>query len=186
MRDLNFFEPFLDKKQIRFNKMVILYFLLLASMIGLSVLAGLNQVKINSLKNDVNSLAVVANNPQTLQKIEEINAFEQEVARFRTEVDNIRSLDASIKARDVIREDLLYDINTRLPMGVFLTNMRIVGKDIQLTGYAEDQYSIAEFGKGLEVLENANEVFISNISSVESYYKFDLNLILKEVLVNVN
>lgn len=186
MRDLNFFEPFLDKKQLKFNKMIFLYILLFAVVIGLGAWGAYNQVQINALEKEVASLNAVANDPQTVQKVEEVKAFEDETERFKSEVDNIRSLDQSIQARDVIGEDLLYDINSRLPQGVFLTNMSINGRDIQLTGYAEDQYSIAEFGKGLEKLPDAQEIFISNISAIESYYRFGMNLTLKEVLVNAN
>jgi len=186
MRDLNFFEPFLDKKQLKFNKMIFLYLLLAIAVIGLGVLGALNQLEINALQKDVDSLSAVANDPQTLKKVEAVKAFETETEQFKGEVENIKSLDKSIQARDVIGEDLLYDINSRLPGGVFLTNMSITGRDIQLTGFAEDQYSIAEFGKGLEKLPDAQEIFISNISAVESYYRFAMNLTLKEVLVDAN
>lgn len=186
MRDLNFFEPFLDKKRRKFNKMIFLYLLLAAVVIGLGVLGTLNQLEINALEKEVSSLSAVANDPQTLQKVEEVKAFEEETEKFKAEVDNIRLLDASIRARDVIGEELLYDINSRLPQGVFLTNMNVVGREISLTGYAEDQYSIAEFGKGLVNLPEAKEIFISNIQGIESYYRFNLNLTLKEVLVDAN
>jgi type IV pilus assembly protein PilN len=99
MRDLNFFEPFLDKRQFRFNKMTILYFLLVAVIVGLGIWGGLNQIQINALNREVNSLREVAENPATVKKVEEIKAFEEETAQFRAEVERIIQLDKNIQAR---------------------------------------------------------------------------------------
>jgi type IV pilus assembly protein PilN len=186
MRDLNFFEPFLDKRQFKFNKMVLLYILLLAVIVGLGAWAGFNQIQINALKKDVAGLKEVAENPETVKKVEEIKAFEEQTNQFRAEVERIRQLDKNIQARDIIGENLLEDINSRLPEGVFLTTLNVAGREIQMNGYATDKYSIAEFGKGLEQLPYANNIFISNISAVESYYRYNMNLSLREVLVDAN
>lgn len=186
MRDLNFFEPFLDKRQFRFNKIMVLYFLLIAVIVGLGIWGGLNQIQINALKREVSSLKEVAENPVTVKKVEEIKAFEEETAQFRAEVERIIQLDKSIQARDIIGENLLEDINSRLPEGVFLTNLNVSGRELQMTGFATDKYSIAEFGKGLELLPYADGIFISNISAIESYYRYSMNLTLKEVLVDAN
>ena len=186
MRDLNFFEPFLDKKQFKFNKMVLLYILLLAVVIGLGAWAGFNQIQINALNKEVNSLREVAENPVTVKKVEEIKAFEEETSQFRAEVERIRQLDKNIQARDIIGENLLEDINSRLPEGVFLSNLNVQGREIQMNGFAMDKYSIAEFGKGLEMLPYADNIFVSNISAVESYFRYNMNLSLKEVLVDAN
>lgn len=186
MRDLNFFEPFLDKRQFKFNKMVFLYIVLLSVIVGLGAWAGFNQIQINALNREVNSLREVAENPATVKKVEEIKAFEEETKQFRAEVERIVQLDKSIQARDIIGENLLEDINSRLPEGVFLTTLNVAGREIQMNGFATSKYSIAEFGKGLEQLPYADNVFISNISSVEDYYRYNMNLSLEEVLVDAN
>lgn len=186
MRDLNFFEPSIDKKQFKLNKLVLLYALLFIVIMGLSIFAGMNQIQINALEKEVNSLSEVANNPETVKRVSEIQAFADETAQFRQEVENIRILDENIQARDVIGEDILEQINVKLPEGVFLTNLSISGRTISISGFGEDRYSIAEFSKGLEELPSTSSVFVSNISAVESYYSFNLDLQLEEVLVDVN
>jgi hypothetical protein len=55
-----------------------------------------------------------------------------------------------------------------------------------MSGFATDKYSIAEFGKGLEQLPYSDSIFISNISAIDSYYRYSMNLTLKEVLVDAN
>ena len=186
MRDLNFFEPFIEKKQLKFDKMLVLYSILFIVLIGLIIWGGFNQVKIASLNKEVKSLRTVAEDPDTNKKVDEIKAFEEETAQFKAEVERIIALDESIQARDVIGDDLLKDINSKLPQGVFLSNMSASGWDIQISGFAEDKYSIAEFTKGLSELPMVENVFISNISEVESYYNYNLEISLWEVLVDAN
>ena len=186
MRDLNFFDPFIEKKQFTFNKMLFLYGILFVVILGLGIFAAMNQLEIRALQKEVNSLRQVAEDPKTVKKVEEIRAFEEETAQFRQEVERIRTLDKNIQARDVIGEALLDDINSKLPEGVFLGNLSVSGREIRIAGFAEDRYSIAEFAKGLESIPEASKSFVSNISAVESYYRFNLDLTLEEVLVDVN
>ena len=186
MRDLNFFEPFIEKRQFKFDKMILLYLILFVVLIGLVVTAGLNQIKISSLNKDVKALNVVAGDPEINKKVDDIKVFEEETAQFKEEVDRIIALDQSIQARDVIGENLLKEINSKLPQGVFLSNMSVSGWQVQISGFAEDKYSIAEFGKGLTELPMVNDVFISNISEVESYYNYNLEIALVELLVDAN
>ncbi|MDY0234542.1 MAG: PilN domain-containing protein [Gudongella sp.] len=186
MRDLNFFEPFIEKRQFKFDKIILLYSLLFIVLVGLIVVGGLNQVKIASLNKDVNSLKVVAEDPETNAKVNDIKVFEEETAQYKAEVERIIALDQSIQARDVIGDSLLKDINSKLPPDVFLSNMSASGWEIQISGFAEDKYAIAEFGKGLTELPLVEDVFISNISEVESYYNYNLEIQLREVLVDAN
>ncbi|MGM0395600.1 MAG: PilN domain-containing protein [Bacillota bacterium] len=186
MRDLNFFDPFIEKKQFAFNKMILLYILLFAIILGLGIVAGINQMKINALQKEVASLRQVAEDPKTVKRVAEIQAFADETDQFREEVERIRALDQNIQARDIIGENLLDDINVKLPEGVFLGNLSLSGNEIRISGFAEDRYSIAEFAKGLENLSVSDQAFVSNISAVENYYRFNLDLSLKEVLVDVN
>jgi type IV pilus assembly protein PilN len=186
MRDLNFFEPFIDKKQFKFNRMILLYALLFLVILGVGGFAAMNQVTINALQKDVNSLRQVADNPDTVAKVAEVEAFAQETDQFGQEVENIRTLDKNIQARDVIGDDILDQINEKLPEGVFIVNINISGRTISISGFGEDRYSIAEFAKGLEELPLSSGVFVSNITAVESYYSFNLDLELQEVMVDVN
>lgn len=186
MRDLNFFEPYIDKKQFKFDRLVLLYGLLFIVILGLIIFAGVNKFEINALEKEVKTLSEVANDPETVKRVTAIKAFEDETSQFREEVENIRILDKNIQARDVIGEDILEQINTKLPNGVFLTNISISGRTISISGFGEDRYSIAEFTKGLEELPTIYSTFVSNISAVESYYSFNIDVELEEVLVDVS
>lgn len=182
MRDLNFFEPYIEKREFKFNKSVLLYTLLIIGLLSISGYAIFNFLEIRSLKSDIEERLVVAENPATVKKVNEIKALELEVSTFKTEVDKIIKLDESIEADDIIGEALLKKVRTKMPADLFLTNFSAFNREIQISGIARDKYTIAEFAKGLEEVDNAESIFISNITAVEDYYKFILSLTLKEVV----
>lgn len=186
MKDLNFFEPYIEKRQLKFDKMFILYGLLILSIIAISVYGVYNQLQISSLSADVLDRKAIAENPTTIAKVDEIKALEAEVSTFRDEVNKIIELDKSIEAKDIIGEELLKKIKTKMPSDLFLTNFNAYEREIQLSGIAKDTYSIAEFGKGLEQIEEAESTFVSNITNTEDYYNFVLNLTLKDVTIDGN
>lgn len=184
MRDLNFFESYIEKREFKFQKNHLLYGLLILSIVGILGYSLANQLKIGNLNADIDERKKVAENPVTVKKVEEIKALETQVNTFRDEVNKIIQLDQSIEAKDVIGEDLLKQIRSKMPRDLFLSNISIYERDIQISGIARDTYSIAEFVKGLEIMEESESIFISSINSIEDYYNFALNLTLKDVSID--
>ena len=184
MRDLNFFESYVEKREFKFQKNHLLYGLLILSIVGILGYSLANQLKIGNLNADIVERKEVAENPVTVKKVEEIKALETQVNTFRDEVNKIIQLDQSIEAKDVIGEDLLKQIRSKMPRDLFLSNISIYERDIQISGIARDTYSIAEFVKGLEIMEESESIFISSINSIEDYYNFALNLTLKDVSID--
>ena len=184
MRDLNFFEPYIEKREFKFDRMILLYTILVLSIIGSAIFALYNSFQIRSLNRDVADRIAIAENPATVQKVEEIKALETEVNTFREEVDRIIELDKNIEAKDIIGEELLSKVRAAMPPDLFLTSFSANGRDVNISGVSRDTYSIAEFGKGLELIEEAETLFLSGITGEEDYYNFDLNLTLKDVSID--
>lgn len=182
MRDLNFFEPYIEKRSIKFNKSLLLYALCMLIVLGIAAYGVYNQLTIKALQADVRDRKEVAENPKTIEKVNEIKALEEEVTNFRQEVQNIIDLDKSIEDRDIIGDELLKSIKNKMPEDVFLTSFSARDRDIQVSGISKNKYSVAEFGNALMGIEDAEEFFISNIVQTEDYYKFDLNLTIKDVI----
>lgn len=182
MRDLNFFEPYIEKRSFKFDKSLIIYALLMFLILGIAAYGIYNQLTIRALQADIKDRKEVAENPNTVEKVNEIKALEEEVVNFRQEVEKIKELDKTIEGADIIGDELLKNIKKKMPEDVFLTNFGAFDTEIQITGISKDKYSVAEFGKGLTTIESTDEVFISNINQVEDYYKFVLSLTLKDVI----
>lgn len=184
MRDLNFFEPYIEKREFKLNKMFFVYLIVGVGLLYILSSGVYNQLKIMALNSEVNELQAVAENPNTLNKVNEVMAMEQEVNTFREEVAKIKIVDEKIKNDEIIDNDLLISITSKLPEGIFLTSVTVQNREIQLLGVAQDRWTVAEFAKGLEVLENIDTIYISNISQVEHYYNYNINISLKDVMIN--
>lgn len=184
MKDLNFFEPYIEKREFRFTKITFLYLLLVLVMLVMAGLGAYNQLAINSLKKQVASKQEAVNDPKTAEKVAEIKELEAEVMTFREEVEKVIKLDESIELGDYIDKEFVAEIRSKMPADMFLTSMSIQNRDLNISGISRDTYSVAEFAKGLSLMEETESVFISNITANELSHDFQLNMTLKEVSVD--
>jgi Tfp pilus assembly protein PilN len=181
MRDINFFEPYLDKKSTKLSFTTILYFLVALSLITVLILGLYNQIKISNLSKDVKYREEIVNDPNTVEKVNEIKKFDEEVALFKTEVEKIIALDKNIVENENITPALFKEISKKLPEGVFISTLQASNTSLNVSGFAMDKYSIAEFQKGLETIDIITSAFVPSITKVDSYYRFDMNVGIKEV-----
>lgn len=184
MRDLNFFEDYIKKDQFKIDKKIICFALSIFLVLFFCTYSLYNHILIKQETSVVNNLKSVAENPELLSKIDKIQERKIEVSKFKDSVGRIRELDQIIESKDIINELLLDSIISIMPGDLFLTSIGINNDDIQLVGIAGGKRSIAEFEKGLEMLENVEEIFVSNISLQEDYYNFNVNIIMGDVSID--
>ena len=184
MRDLNFFEDYVEKDHFRIDKKLIYFALAAFVVLSFLTYSIYNYMIIRQETKIVASLKVVAENPETLDNVEKIKVKEVEVNDFRTSVEKIRKLDEIIESKDIISESLLNQIILSMPEDLFLTSIGINNNDIQLVGMSKDKWSVADFRRGLDSLEGVEDIFISNITLQEDYYNFNINITLEEVNID--
>jgi hypothetical protein len=186
MKDLNYFETNIEKKDFKVNKQWILYTIFGIILISLLSKGIINQIKISRLNKEVNQLKSIAEDPATIERVNAIKEKEEELNRFKEEVDKVRTLNELIAGEDIIDSDFLYLISSRLPKDAFLTSINISTEEMNLTGIAKDTWVVAEFSKGLEYIEEVDEIFISDISQKSDFYNFNINVVLKGVISDGN
>ncbi len=184
MRDLNFFEDYIEKDQFKIDKKIVCFALSIFLILFFCTYSLYNHILIKEETSVVNNLKSVAENPELLSKIDKIQERKIEVSKFKDSVVKIRKLDQIIESKDIINELLLDSIISIMPEDLFLTSIGINNDDIQLVGIAGGKRSIAEFEKGLEMLENVEEIFVSNISLQEDYYNFNVSIIMGDVTID--
>lgn len=180
MRDLNFFQDFIQKDQFKIDKSLIYFTISTFIILSFITYSIYNHFIIRQEVRTVASLQAIAENPETLRNVEKIREKEIEVNEFRDSVEKIRKLDETIETRDIINQSLLDNITLKMPDDLFLTSIGINSKDIQLVGMAKGKWAIAEFERGLEDLDNAEEIFISKISLNDDYYDFNINITVED------
>lgn len=181
MKDLNFFESYIEKKKLKIDKRIVSFGILTFTLLSLLAYIIYSSIMIKEQDRIVESLRITAKNPGTLKKVMEIQEKEIEVNEFRESVERIRYLDEVIGKKDIIDGKLLEIITSKMPEDLFLTSLSIYNGEIQIVGIAKDKLSIAELEKGLEDLENLDQIFISSISFKEDFYNFTININLEGV-----
>lgn len=184
MRDLNFFESYVEKRSLKLSITKVLFaFIILYALYTIALgLFNLNSIK--SLEKNVADLRAITENPSTIEKVNEIKELETQVLTFEEEVNKIKVMDKVVEDTDIIDEEYLNSITAKMPEDLFFTNLSINKQEIQISGISKDKWSVAEFGKGLEDIENVDEIFVSHITSEEDYYRFSMIITLKEVGIN--
>lgn len=184
MRDLNFFEAYIEKREFKLDRKLIYSSLGLLIVLLFFMYSIFNYINIKQEEKIVASLKEIAENEKTLEKVEEIKDKEIEVAEFKKSVGKIILLDESLEETDIISKGLLDDINKNMPSGVFITSITMNTSEIHIVGIAEDKWGIAEFGKGLEDIDYLGDVFVSNISNQEDHYSFNINIMAGDVMID--
>lgn len=180
MKDINFFKPYIRREKFKFNNkffLSILFLMFSLSILGYGVI---NQLKINKLSEKVLEFQKVAENPKTLKKVEEIRNEEEELNKFKLEVESIRDLKKSVGEKDFIGSLYIDTIINKRPNDLFLTSLYITAENVSITGISNNRLSVAEFAKGLGSIEELGDIFVSNIVKEETDYKFELESNLLE------
>lgn len=180
MKDLNFFEPYIEKKEFKIDKELIFYGTMVLIVLCMIFYGIINQIKIVKLNREVAKLKLEAEDESVQKRIEELKFQEEEIADIKEKVEQLKTVDEYIEDRDIINEYLLQNITSRTPEEVFLKSMSIDTASMQIEGISKDKYSIAEFEHSLKNTIGFEESFISNISFEDGYYNFSLNIKLKD------
>lgn len=181
MKDLNFFENYVEKSEFSIDKQIIIYSAAIILALFIIIYTLLSQIRIRSLSRDIAKLQLTVEDERLNKKIDEIRKKEEEVDKFNETVEKIKTFDGTVEKESIVDTYLLENIVSRMPEDIFFTSISIYTGEIQIVGNAKDKWTIAQFGKNLESIEDFHEVFISNISSEEGYYNFILNIYLKDV-----
>lgn len=181
MKDLNFFESYIEKREFNIDKQLIYYFIAILLVLFIVFYSIFNQIKIRRISKDVGKLRSIVEDEKINKKVTEINEKKKEVAKFNESLDKIKLLDNVIEEDNIIDDYLLENITSRMPDDVFFTSISIYTDNIQIIGISKDKWSIAELGKSLGSIEEFKEIFITNISFEEDNYNFTLNINLKDV-----
>lgn len=181
LSDLNFFESYNKKKDKNLNKDFILYGLAVLVVLGMIVYAFLNFIKINKLTDETALLKQQLEIKKSNSKINEILEKEKEIVEFKERFNQLKQLDDFINYQDIINENLLEAITTRVPEAVFLNSMIFNTNLISIEGTAKDKKSISDFEHKLGEIDYFDDIFIPAISFENDYYTFTINIKPKEV-----
>jgi len=179
MRDLNFFEPYIEKKNERTNKInkeIIFYFSIALVIIFTAIYSVSNAIRVRKLSRETLLLKEKVEDEGAKEEVKDTENKEKELKSQEEIVTGLNKADEKITSMDKIDNAILEKITDKIPDNLFLTSININPSSIEISGNSKNRYLIADFERGLNEIKDFKSIFISDISSQESYYNFTLNI----------
>lgn len=177
MKDLNFFEPFMQKpKEKKSPKGLLIGVALGVLALVLVAFMIFRQIKLNNMKNVVASLKATAEDAKILETVEKVKAKEAEKNAFAESVKKLRELDNTITAKDKISGKVFEQVTSSMPDSIFLSTIELNEQGYNMSGIAQDRWSVAEFAAQLEKIEGVQTVFTPNIQYKDGFFDFSMQV----------
>lgn len=184
MRDLNFFDTYINSKKLKIDKQRIYYIVLICGTSLFIFYSLFNQVRIGLISKEVDRLKSVIEDERIKSKIKEIEEKKEELNQLTNSLKDIKLFNYYIDENSMIDDILLEKITSSIPEEIFFTSISMDIERIQIIGKAKDKPSISSLIKNLETIESFESLFVSSISKEEQFLKFILNIQLKDVEMN--
>lgn len=180
MRDKNFFEPYVDKKNKSDENRRKL--ILIGGGIGILLFSYTfyNIVRVPMLKREINRISNELNEKKLIEKKESVDNKKEllaELKQIETEIDYV-SLE--LNEKDKLGVYLVETITNSMPSEIFLKSIDINEDLITLEGISRTKEDIANLEANLRQVIYFKDVFIPGISSDEGFYDFTITMSLTE------
>lgn len=179
MKDFNFFEPYLTKKNDLSRKQIILYASTSILIILVFVIPIINQLMIKRMEEKSRNVSAMVNSEEIQGEIEEINNKRKQIKDLENYYETLEIINNDIIKIDIINDVFLQTITDRVPEEVFFQKININQGLVEITGIAKNNIFIAEFEENLREFPYFKNIFISNISADSDGYTFVISFQIK-------
>lgn len=180
MNDLNFFEPYIEKREFKIDKNILLFLLVIVYIFFIIVYSITNQFKISKLSKDISNIKKQVKDEKTVEKVDTLIKQEEEINNLKEKMEKLNTVDKYIVDMDKIDETIIQIITSRTPNSIFLNSVDMDTDHISIIGTSIDKHSIAEFVHSLENTDGFLDAFISDIYLESDYYVFSIDIQLRE------
>lgn len=180
MRDKNFFEPYIDKKDSKSERQKIIAIISGGLAALLLVYIVINVVRIPMLEREIARVSSELNESKLLDKKASVDNKREilaELEQIETEIDYVSS---ELNEKDRLGVYLVETITNSMPNDIFLKSIDIKEDLITLEGISRTKEDIAQLGANLRQVIYFREVFIPEIVSDEGFFSFTSTISLTE------
>lgn len=180
MKDFNFFEPYLDKREISGPNVLIFYAVALVVVLGLIIYPLINVFKINSLNKSVTAMKTSLESSTIYERLDIVEQKKEKVSEMEEKSLLLNDADKIIESRDVVNDLLLNRITEKIPKEVFLKSLNLSAGQIQMQGMATGNLAVACLETNLKSDKGFKDIYISNISLRDGLYDFSISFALED------
>lgn len=180
MKDFNFFEPYIDKKEISGYGKLILYTVASVVILGMIIYPLINVFRINSLKKNITTIKTNLESGTIYERLDAIERKKEEVSEMEKKFTLLEDADRIIEDRDIVNDLLLNKITDKVPKDIFFRSLSLSSGQIQIRGSAANNLAIAQLENNLRSDKDFKDIYIPNILLNEGLYDFSINFALKD------
>lgn len=181
MRDFNFFEPYLKEPEksdrSHLVPVAVLAFVLSVAML----LTAMNLMEVRALNKEIDSVDRIINDDTYKAKVEKVRERQLELDEIKKEKEFLVQIDTYMNQNDYVNEAFVRFLASELPENLFLSSLSISGSDIRLEGSSFSKMGVAQLEYNLRDTGDFENIFVPEISKVEDFYRFSMNLRAKDV-----
>lgn len=186
MRDTNFFEPYVDKKENDFKgKNIIVFVVAGVVVVSLIMFPVVNKIRIYRINKEITKIENELNSSQNKIKKEQVEGKRQEIEELKEKDKTLGLIADDFYKKDNVGDFLVLSITESMTKGMFLKSVDINGDEIIVSGVSKEKKDIARLERNFRRIVYFQEVFIPSIVLNEDYYEFAVNIKINNEEVNL-
>lgn len=181
MRDFNFFNYLIKKKNSRNLRYMNLILIVGGFMVAMIVVYLINFGIIQKLKLDIEDRKESIDYQASEEMQASVDAKERELQILRQYDTIVTGVDTILGDNDSINALLLSKISSTMPQSVKFDSINISSESLSITGTSSSRISIGELEHNMKEIGLFSFVHIGNISFDGTSYTFDISCAIEEV-----
>lgn len=180
MRDMNFFQPYLQEPKKVSSKSFLVLFILLAAVALMAFYQVLLMNDLKSIEDEVDEINMYVNSNDTIKRLKNVEALQKEEQDKLQIYEQMMIADQKFQLEDMIDRQLVENVNSQVPDDLFLTNVEIRDSMMVLKGYATEYDAIAQLAFNLRYANGITNVMIPEINEEDGNFNFNMTAVVYE------
>lgn len=176
MYDINFFEPYIDTRGPRSDKLKIALIAVGASLGIVLAYALVNKVQIPRLNKEISRITGKMTSKEFASKKSSLEEKQKALEELKMKEEQIDYITGELQKRDRLGGHLVEIITNSIPGNIFLKSIEITEEQIEIEGLSRSKEDIAKLEANLREVTYFEDVFIPKITAEEEFFKFNVQL----------
>jgi type IV pilus assembly protein PilN len=174
MKDFNFFGPYISTPKKTRSKGIFVVVLLALVFAAIIFYQYTLYQEVNALEKDIDELQSYIDDPKVNEDLSRVQEKEMKGDSLQEAFNQLEALELQLLQTDILSDEIMADIDSQLPQGVFLSSINLNGTNLSLAGFSENYDDIAQFAHNLREVQSVQTVFVPQIQKNETYYGFTI------------
>lgn len=181
MSDFNFFEPYLASNRGISPKRILIISVCILTTLAIIIYPFYLSYNIKTIQKEIDENTAFISSSETKEKVNLINKKRKILQEIKEDAEFLTDLKSRLAKIDIINDKLIKNLTAEMPKLVFLNNLTIENKKIQITATSSNRVSIAQLEYNLRNSQYFDDVFISAILEKDNNFVFHATLKIKDV-----